>query len=346
MIRLSIIIPMYNVAPFVERCIRSLEDQDIPKDEYELICINDGSPDNCGEIVEQLQQEFSNIVLIKQENQGVSMARNNAMAIAKGKYLLMIDPDDYVKPNILKDRLHQLISNNLDVGFTGYIILDESYTEQYRFDPYYKQNNVLTGIHFYRQYMKGKSEIRDPNRSWAIFLKNDFIKTNKLYYLQDVPYLEDGEFMARVYSLGDRVSFINDPFYLRTTRPGSATHSRLYYSDKAIKGFIKAARNLKEFQENQVLTASQKIFLNQPIVKFCLLAVIACSNVRTYHKVFWVRKALINKNLNNLELEDCSIFYTKYGSYFNKSIYCFLFNYLFFKAKTSLKSILKKTSNN
>ena len=77
--QLSIIIPMYNVAPYVERCIRSLEDQDIPRNEYELICINDGSPDNCREIVEQLQLEFSNIVLINQINQGVSVARNNGI---------------------------------------------------------------------------------------------------------------------------------------------------------------------------------------------------------------------------------------------------------------------------
>ena len=102
-----------------------------------MICINDGSPDNCGEILGQLQQEFPNVVLINQEYQGVSMARNNAMAISKGKYLLMIDPDDYVNSNILKNRLNHLIINNLDVGFTGYIILDENITELYRFDPYF-----------------------------------------------------------------------------------------------------------------------------------------------------------------------------------------------------------------
>ena len=77
--RLSIIIPMYNVASYVERCIRSLENQDIPKEDYELICINDGSPDNCKEIIVRLQKEFSNIILIDQENQGVSRARNNGV---------------------------------------------------------------------------------------------------------------------------------------------------------------------------------------------------------------------------------------------------------------------------
>ena len=97
---LSIIIPIYNVAPYVERCIRSLEDQDIPKDDYEIICINDGSPDNCREIVEQLQQEFSNIILINQENQGVSMARNNGIDLSEGKYLLFVDPMIMSNPTV------------------------------------------------------------------------------------------------------------------------------------------------------------------------------------------------------------------------------------------------------
>ena len=98
-IKLSIIVPAYKVEAYIEKCIRSLEDQDLPKDEYEIIVINDGSPDRCREIVEELQKEFSNIILINQENQGVSMARNNGIANAQGKYIMPIDPDDYVLPN-------------------------------------------------------------------------------------------------------------------------------------------------------------------------------------------------------------------------------------------------------
>ena len=83
-LQLSIILPIYNVAPYVEKCIRSLEDQDIPKDTYEIICVNDGSPDNSQQIVEKLQQEFSNIILINQKNQGVSVARNVGIEKARG----------------------------------------------------------------------------------------------------------------------------------------------------------------------------------------------------------------------------------------------------------------------
>jgi glycosyltransferase involved in cell wall biosynthesis len=76
--RLSIIVPAYKVEDFIERCIHSLENQDIAKADYEIIVTNDGSPDNSKVIVEKLQHEFSNIILVNQQNQGVSRARNTA----------------------------------------------------------------------------------------------------------------------------------------------------------------------------------------------------------------------------------------------------------------------------
>uniref|UniRef100_UPI0030DB473E glycosyltransferase family 2 protein n=1 Tax=uncultured Imperialibacter sp. TaxID=1672639 RepID=UPI0030DB473E len=97
--KLSIIVPVYNVEEYLERCVRSLEDQDIPRSDYEIIVVNDGSPDNSKEVVERLQRELSNIILINQENQGVSMARNAGIDRASGEYLVVVDPDDYVAPN-------------------------------------------------------------------------------------------------------------------------------------------------------------------------------------------------------------------------------------------------------
>jgi glycosyltransferase involved in cell wall biosynthesis len=123
-IQLSIIIPMYKVAAYVTRCIESLENQDIDKNLYEIICINDGSPDNCQEIVENLQKKYSNIVLLNQENQGVSMARNNGIAIAQGKYILPIDPDDYVMPNCFTSLLSKAYNENLDVLYASFEIFD------------------------------------------------------------------------------------------------------------------------------------------------------------------------------------------------------------------------------
>ena len=80
MTRLSIIIPIYKVEDYVERCLSSLLNQNLDHDQYEIICINDGSPDRSGEIVKNLMKSFSNIHIIEQENKGVSIARNNGIS--------------------------------------------------------------------------------------------------------------------------------------------------------------------------------------------------------------------------------------------------------------------------
>ena len=116
---LSIIIPMYNVEKYVEKCILSLEDQDIPKVDYEIICVNDGSPDKSQQIVEKLQQKFSNIILINQVNQGVSVARNIGIKRANGKYILFVDPDDALQKKCLKSLLKYATKNLYEVVYFG-----------------------------------------------------------------------------------------------------------------------------------------------------------------------------------------------------------------------------------
>ena len=96
---LSIIIPVYNVEKYVEKCIRSCENQDIPKENYEVIVVNDGSPDGSLAIVERLANEFSNIKVINQENKGLSMARNTGLEAAKGEYVWFVDSDDWIEEN-------------------------------------------------------------------------------------------------------------------------------------------------------------------------------------------------------------------------------------------------------
>ena len=99
--KLSIILPVYNVAKFIPDCLESLEMQDLSKEEYEIICVDDGSPDNSAEVVEEYQKKYSNIRLIRQPNGGVCVARNNGLKAAQGEYVWFIDPDDYIQANCL-----------------------------------------------------------------------------------------------------------------------------------------------------------------------------------------------------------------------------------------------------
>ena len=335
--RLSIIVPIYNVEPYVERCLRSLEDQDIPKNDYEIICINDGSPDKSREVVIRMQEEFDNITLIDQNNEGVGAARNKGIDSATGKYLMMVDSDDYLKPNSLKDRLDLIEYSNLDVGPAGYTILDKALKEEYTYDPKYNQKDILTGIDYYYKYKHGKSEIRDPHGSWAIFFKTSFLKSNNLKYLVGVPMLEDREFIARVLCLAKRVVFIDDPLYMRTTTPGSATNSRLRYSEQAINGFLKSAYHLLKFKLEYCKEEEQKTYMNQPIVHFVILYITSFNGMKFFRYYPKLYKALKKGTLRKLETTGCSKYYKKMGNYYNHSLYCFYFNQLFFRLCKSVK---------
>lgn len=95
--KLSIIIPVYNVERFLPRCLDSILRQGLESGEYEIICVNDGSPDNCANILEEYERKYPKIFkVIGQENRGVSEARNTGMRMAQGEWITFLDSDDYV----------------------------------------------------------------------------------------------------------------------------------------------------------------------------------------------------------------------------------------------------------
>ena len=112
--KLSIILPIYNVEKFLPDCFASLETQDIPKEEYEIICVDDGSPDNSAAVIEEYQKKYPNIRLIRQANGGVCSARNNGLKAALGEYIWYVDPDDYIQANCLGILLDKLYASEAD----------------------------------------------------------------------------------------------------------------------------------------------------------------------------------------------------------------------------------------
>jgi glycosyltransferase involved in cell wall biosynthesis len=319
--RLSVIIPVYNVEKYIERCVHSLQNQDIPKNDYEIIIINDGSPDNSRELILQLMKRYSNIVFIEQTNKGVSMARNAGIDKARGKYLLFIDPDDYVEHLCFNGALNKADDQIAQITFLGYkfLNLDGSVRKAILFAD--QEDKLYGGIEMYS--LSRGDGTTDPDRSWAILFERDFINNFDIRYLANVPYLEDGEVIARALCVADRCIFGKSSFYLRTTRKGSATNSNLFYSDRAIDGFFNAAINLDNFKKKGQLNIQQTNFINRPIVKFTLLTIQACVGRKSYSKYRSVKKRLLSNSLKKLELKGCSGSFYKYGFIYNISINLF-----------------------
>lgn len=98
---LSFIVPVYNAEAYLNECLDSLLNQDIPSEEYEVICVNDGSTDGSRGILEAFGARYPNLILINQANSGVSTARNRGMKAARGTFLWFVDADDFILPGIL-----------------------------------------------------------------------------------------------------------------------------------------------------------------------------------------------------------------------------------------------------
>lgn len=328
--RLSIIIPAYKVEKYIEKCIRSLEDQDIPLSDYEIIVTNDGSPDDCQAIVERLQKEFSNIVLINQENQGVSMARNNAILIAKGKYVMPIDPDDYVLPNKLLQELAFAERLDLDVLYLGFEVFDEKGKSIWQTNYSGLHEKIYDGVEGY--FAHRGNQVKDPDRSWAILYKTELLKKFNITYPKDVPFLEDGVFLGKIFAVAEKASFRNTIFYQRTTSIGSATQTGVMYSEKALQGFVTSVFNLKKFIKENKLKNPQIGLVNHVVAKYVFVSL---SNNITHFNYFDYIKTLgiLNKaGIKNIETKGVRLSYNQFAKVYNFSKYLFPFYFRFYKS--------------
>ena len=159
------------------------------------------------------------------------------------------------------------------------------------------------------------------NSSVGILYEADFLNKNHLKYLPNIPFLEDGEFLARIHCLANCCIFIKGSTYTRTTRPDSATHSLLFNSENARTGFIIAASNLKRFQREQPLNEEQKLFLNGPIIQFVLLHIYSAWSTRSRKKLMTTVKNLQVTGFRRLKTEGCKGYYFLCGKTYNFSPY-------------------------
>ena len=116
--KISIIVPVYKTEKYIERCIESILRQSYHN--FELILVDDGTPDNSGQICDEYSKKDNRIKVIHQQNSGQSVARNNAFKVATGDYYCFIDSDDYVADDLLEKLYNLLTDNNADISVVDY----------------------------------------------------------------------------------------------------------------------------------------------------------------------------------------------------------------------------------
>ena len=170
---ISVIVPVYKVEKYLERCIDSILAQTF--NDFEVICVNDGSPDKCGKILEKYAKKDKRIKVITQKNQGSSQARNNGMKKAKGKYIYFLDSDDYIHPQLLEICYEFATKNKAElVSFRSIEVFDMNKSEVAY--PVFEMNKIKYLITSNPLYFRKKNGYRIAVNVWTKFYKKDLIK--------------------------------------------------------------------------------------------------------------------------------------------------------------------------
>ena len=149
--KLSIIIPVYNVENYIKGTLESIYNQKEDETTFEVIIVNDGTPDNSMLIVEEFKNNHSNLIIINQNNLGLSAARNVGVKNASGKYIWFVDSDDKINPNSISKILEHINQNVVDVSLFGYITINELTGAENIFLPIYR----ACGEKYYEKIVSG-----------------------------------------------------------------------------------------------------------------------------------------------------------------------------------------------
>lgn len=245
---LSIIVPIYNVENYLCKCIDSLLDQDLPKEQYEIILVNDGSPDNCGSIADDYADKFGNIRIIHQENDGLSAARNTGISAAKGEYIQFVDSDDYLEPNVLEKLITRVQKDNLDVLRFNYQNVNENFAvfePNKESRPYMDYSETIcNGLEFLNE------RLGYACYAWQFVIKLSIAKNNRF---KEHIIFEDTQWAPRMLRKAQRVSSTSDVVYNYLSRAGSITKSEGINKQRAL---VESKILLIEDLKSQMLTCS------------------------------------------------------------------------------------------
>lgn len=224
--KISIIIPVYNTAEYIERCVRSVMGQSY--DNLEIICVNDGSTDGSGEILDALEKEDDRIVVVHKENAGVSAARNEALCHASGNYIAFVDSDDYIDKYMMEHMLNKLCEEKADVVTCGY-----SYDCEGDIRPALNAEPVPECALVTEEFLRYVYE-RDIYKGVAGYLWTKLVKRDVIFGESDKPQIrfqeefgvaEDVIFVAEMLVRTEKIAYLNEQLYYYFQRGDSITHN-------------------------------------------------------------------------------------------------------------------------
>lgn len=256
---LSIIIPVYNVEKYIRPCMESIFNQGLDDSCFEVIIVNDGSTDKSMEMIADIILQHKNIAVINQENQSLSVARNNGIAIAKGEYIFMPDSDDLVIENSLYVLLEKALETKADIIVADFLGMTSEEIDSFKG---VKQNHAE-----FKEKSNEQLFIEDLNPNhcyvWRNLYRKSFLDENQIRFIpgiryQDVPFTHECYLKARKCI---KASWLLNIYRIR--RPGSNTTAFSKENTRSLSIVIGATwnlRNLDGLSSRQLYKLEEDIF--------------------------------------------------------------------------------------
>lgn len=249
--KLSIVVPVYNVEAFLKKCVDSLLAQDLPREDYEIILVDDGSTDGSGALCDAFAVEHGNIHVIHQQNRGLSGARNTGIAEAKGEYIQFVDSDDYLCPNVLGGLVKIMDDKSLD-------ILRFNYQNVNMDGEVFEPNKYVKPFVDYSDEVCNGEAFLNERLGYACYAWQFLVKASILWKegngFKEGIYFEDVEWTPRILLQARRVASTDTIVYNYLFRTGSIARNadnekkRKAIRDKktVLEGFAELRRQVRD----------------------------------------------------------------------------------------------------
>ena len=238
----SIIIPVYNCEKYLADCLDSCVKQDLTADDYEILCINDGSIDSSLEILNDYANRYSNIKVFSQENKGVSAARNVGLDNAKGDYIMFVDGDDLIRVNILKTIKNAVLKTGCKRLLMDGYIGDSDTAELFKTTPI----------------APNYSKVYFNDLLWLCVFERRIIEQNHIRFIEGIANSEDVLFVMDFKNVCSDCYELSEAFYFYRRHSNSAVdRNNTENLKKMIRSYIKLVvlckERMNDLQYNQEL---------------------------------------------------------------------------------------------
>ncbi|GHU54485.1 hypothetical protein AGMMS49975_14960 [Clostridia bacterium] len=218
---ISVIVPVYNVEKYLRECIESIINQTYRQ--LEILLIDDGSKDASGLICDEYAEKDARIKVVHQQNGGVAAARNKGLDLAKGQYIMCVDSDDYVAPNIAERLYNAVIKDDCDMSVCNLeYVFEEGYNPTFMSKAPFALEGVFDASDVYRCYCD-----KMPFAAAVVFVKlyHRKIFDNLRFRLNCL--FEDTFILPSMYSRCKKITCVQEKLYYYRMRPGSITHGKM-----------------------------------------------------------------------------------------------------------------------